>query len=84
MTTDDISTFSANGLRYKSKQGGSPFGESSSPSVTSCFKCGLNKARSLGSFRKLLGGSMFVCGDCKPVQKQSPHAAKAEYSDLVF
>ena len=30
----------------------------------SCYKCGLHKPRSLGSFRKLAGQNMFCCSDC--------------------
>ena len=34
----------------------------------SCIKCGLHKPRASGTFRKLLGTSMFVCLDCKPAK----------------
>lgn len=61
-----ITVIAEDGLRYKTKQGGSPFGASSGLGTMSCYKCGRHKARSLGSFKKLLGKSMFVCGDCKP------------------
>ena len=52
------------GLRYKSKEGGTPFGGSSSIGTMSCYKCGLHKTRNLGTFKRLLGQSMFMCGDC--------------------
>jgi hypothetical protein len=68
-----ITTIAKDGLRYKSKQGGSPFGTSSSVGVMSCYKCGRHKARALGSFKKLLGQSMFVCGDCKPIPEKGEH-----------
>jgi hypothetical protein len=71
-----ITTIAKDGLRYKSKQGGSPFGTSSSVGVMSCYKCGRHKARALGSFKKLLGQSMFVCGDCKPIPEKGEHQAQ--------
>ena len=52
------------GLRYKSKEGSTPFGGSSNIGTMSCYKCGLHKTRSLGIFKRLLGQSMFMCGDC--------------------
>jgi hypothetical protein len=69
MSRDDIDKISQNGLRYKSKQGGSLFGESTSMGTMSCYKCGLHKSRALGSFKKLLGKNMFMCGECKPAAK---------------
>jgi hypothetical protein len=69
MSKDNTTAISQDGLRYKSKQGGSLFGESSSMGTMSCYKCGLHKSRALGSFKKLLGQSMFVCGQCKPAAK---------------
>jgi hypothetical protein len=58
------------GLRYKAKVGDSPFGTASHANGTmSCFKCGQHKARSLGSYKRVLNQSMFFCGDCKPVAK---------------
>jgi len=56
------------GLRYKAKVGGSPFGGSSPTSTMSCYKCGLHKPRSLGTFKRLLNQSMFMCGDCRPAK----------------
>jgi hypothetical protein len=66
MSKDDITKISGDGLRYKSKEGGSPFAASGTGSSMSCYKCGLHKARALGSFKRVLNQSMFVCGDCKP------------------
>ena len=63
------SAITKDGLRYKSKKAGSPFEASASVGVMSCYKCGLHKSRALGSFKKLLGQSMFVCADCKPFAK---------------
>ena len=60
------------GFRYKSKIGGSPFGQPSLANGTmSCYKCSKHKPRALGSFRKLAGQNMFVCGECRPVEVSS-------------
>jgi hypothetical protein len=32
----------------------------------SCYKCGVHKPRALGTFKRLLGQNMFMCGECKP------------------
>ena len=59
----------ADGLRYKSKVGGSPFGgQAGFVGAMSCLKCGLHKPKSQGSFKRLLGKSHFICGDCKPTK----------------
>lgn len=68
MSKDQESKIASNGLRYKSKEGGSPFKDSASMGTISCYKCGLHKPRALGSFRRLLNQSMFVCAECKPVK----------------
>lgn len=64
MSSDETTKIASDGLRYKSKQGGSPFAGSSPMGSLSCYKCGLHKARSLGSFKKLAGQRMFCCVDC--------------------
>jgi len=64
MPRDESTKIASDGLRYKSKEAGSPFGGSSSTGTMSCFKCGLHKPRSLGSFMKLAGQNMFCCGEC--------------------
>ena len=64
MSKDDITKISGDGLRYKAKEGGSPFSASGTGSSIS-YKCGLHKARSLGSFKRVLNQSMFVCAECK-------------------
>ena len=68
MSRDKITKLSKDGLRYKSKEGGSQFGGSSTMGTMSCYKCGIHKSRALGTFKRLLGQSMFMCGDCKPVK----------------
>jgi hypothetical protein len=60
---------SSEGLRNNSKTGGSPFGESSPNFAMSCYKCGRHKPRRLGTFKRLLNQSMFMCSDCKPAPK---------------
>ena len=64
MSKEETTKITANGLRYKSKKGGSPFGGSSAVGSMSCYKCGIHKPRALGTFKRLLNQSMFVCGDC--------------------
>lgn len=60
------SILASDGLRYKFKGGGSPFQDSANMSTMSCYRCGLHKARSLGSFTRLLNQRMFRCHDCTP------------------
>jgi hypothetical protein len=69
MSKSETTKIATNGLRYKSKEGGSPFGGSANMGTMSCYKCGLHKSRALGTFKRLLNQSMFVCGDCKPVKQ---------------
>jgi hypothetical protein len=60
----------SDGLRYKAKVSGSPFGQQSNGNSTmSCFKCGQHKPRALGRYKRVLNQSMFFCGDCKPIAK---------------
>jgi hypothetical protein len=54
----------ADGLHYKSKEGGSIFKDSSNGMTISCYKCGLHKPRALGTFKKLINQQMFMCGEC--------------------
>jgi len=42
MSKDDITKISGDGLRYKSKEGGSPFAASGTGASMSCYKCGLH------------------------------------------
>ena len=69
MSRDETTKINSDGLRYKSKEGGSPFGGSNAMATMSCYKCGLHKPRALGTFKRLLNQSMFMCGDCKPAPK---------------
>jgi hypothetical protein len=43
----------------------------------SCIKCGIHKPRNNGSFKRILGSSMFVCFDCSPPKKEADPAATA-------
>ena len=65
MSKDETTKISGDGLRYKSKEGGSPFGVSATVASMSCYKCGLHKARALGSFKRVLNQNMFMCAECK-------------------
>ena len=59
------------GLRYTSKENGSPFqGMGSGGETMSCIKCGQHKLRSKGSFKRYGPGLFFFCVECKPVPKQ--------------
>ncbi|MDD2808334.1 hypothetical protein [Rhodoferax sp.] len=61
------SEISPNGLRYTSKQNGSPFrGMSSSGETLSCIQCGQHKLRSKGLYKRYLNALFFFCADCKP------------------
>ena len=64
MNKDNLTEIAKDGLRYKSKECGSPFGGAHFIGTMSCYKCGLHKSRALGSFNRLIGKSMFICGDC--------------------
>lgn len=61
---------SPTGLRYTTKENGSPFqGMSGSGETLSCIRCGHHKLRSKGTFKRYPTALMFFCGDCKPPQK---------------
>jgi hypothetical protein len=64
MSKDQVTKIAADGLRYTSKVGGSPYQVSSSGTKESCYKCGLHKPRSLGVTRKFIGQRLFKCADC--------------------
>jgi hypothetical protein len=65
------SEISKDGLRYKSKVGGSSFGDSSSMQTMSCINCGQHRLRSFGVFRLMAGKRQFVCAGCKELYAQS-------------
>ena len=72
MYATDTTQISQTGLRYTSKENGSPFqGRGGSGQALSCIKCGHHKPRSLGIFRRYPTALMFICFDCRPnVAKQ--------------
>lgn len=60
------SILASDGLTYKFKSGGSPFKDSANMSTMSCYRCGLHRPRSMGSFTRLLNQRMFLCQNCSP------------------
>lgn len=71
--TETKTTVVADGLRYKSKVSGSPFGATSSfgAATMSCFLCGKHRARSQMGTRKVAGKSQTVCSpSCKALEEQ--------------
>lgn len=78
MSRPEKTEISTDGLRYKSKKGGSPFeGLGRTGDTMSCIKCGIHKPRNNGSFKRILGSSMFVCFDCSPPKKEAEPAKDA-------
>jgi hypothetical protein len=72
MPNDPATHIAKDGLRYKSKEGGSPFKDSANMSSISCYKCGLHKPRALGVFKMMINQRMFMCGECMPVKTALP------------
>lgn len=67
MYNSDTTRITADGLRYTSKQNGSPFrGMGSVGETMSCIQCGHHRLRSRGTVRRFLNSPMFFCFDCKP------------------
>lgn len=67
MYKSENNEIAATGLRYTSKEGGSPFqGMGSNGEIRSCIKCGQHKPRSKGAIHRFLNGLMFFCFECKP------------------
>jgi hypothetical protein len=61
-------TIQADGLRYKSKVGGSPFAAAGDfqAGTMSCFLCGKHRPRNTLKTRRLLGKAQHVCApSCK-------------------
>ena len=68
------------GLRYRSKVGGSPFNEAVHfhTAMMSCFLCGKHRIRSLMVTRKFIGKSQAVCSpSCKAMQEAEANALAA-------
>jgi hypothetical protein len=84
MSRPEKTEISTDGLRYKSKKGGSPFeGLGRTGDTMSCIKCGVHKPRNNGSFKRILGSSMFVCFDCSPPKKEADPAAPAASATAI-
>ena len=67
MDTDEETLVSPTGLRYTSKQGGSPFqGMGRGGETLSCIKCGNHRPRTNGAFRRYGHALFFFCMNCKP------------------
>ena len=64
MIYDQVTKIAADGLRYTSKESGSPLKDYSFGSTISCYKCGLHKPRSLGVVKRFLGQRLFKCAEC--------------------
>ncbi len=57
----------ASGLRFTSRENGSPFaGMGKIGETMSCMMCGHHKPRSQGSQRRFAGSLAFFCFECKP------------------
>jgi hypothetical protein len=68
---------SQTGLRYVSKENGSPFqGMGSTGETISCIKCGKHKLRTRGAIKRYLNSLLFFCFDCKPEKKLAANAVK--------
>lgn len=68
------------GLRYKDKASGSPFGSNgfSGTATMSCFLCGKHRNRTMLVKRNLFGRSQSVCSpSCKEVDQQIADAPAA-------
>ncbi len=67
------------GLRYKSKAGGSPFKEDKhfAQATMSCFLCGVHRPRALLTSRKFIGKVHLVCAPSCRQAKEADAAAQA-------
>src|SRR5205814_5106155 len=77
MAKDEIKTsIDSDGLRYRSKPAGSPFGSAGAftTATMSCFLCGKHRPRASLKGKKLLGRTQFVCA---PSCKELAEAEKA-------
>jgi hypothetical protein len=69
MYRNEETLISKTGLRYTSKENGSPFqGMGATGDTMSCIKCGNHRLRSNGSIVRYLNSPMFFCFDCKPLK----------------
>lgn len=75
MAKDVVKTkIQADGLRYKVKEGGSPFASAGDfqAGTMSCFLCGKHRPRNTLKTRRLLGKAQHVCApSCKEAEEAS-------------
>jgi len=70
MPNSQTTQISQTGLRYVSKENGSPFvGMGATGETISCIKCGKHKPRSRGVLKRYFNSLLFFCFDCKPANK---------------
>lgn len=78
MAKDEIKTsIDSDGLRYRSKPAGSPFGSAGAftTATMSCFLCGKHRPRASLKGKKLLGRTQFVCApSCKELAEAEKEA----------
>jgi hypothetical protein len=71
MSNYQTTQISETGLRYVSKENGSPFQGMGTPGETiSCIQCGKHKPRTRGSLKRYLNSLLFFCFDCKPEKQK--------------
>lgn len=69
MPETQTTLISPTGLRYITKEGGSPFqGAGSAGDTISCIQCGKHRLRSRGQIKRYLTSLFFFCFDCKPAK----------------
>jgi hypothetical protein len=67
MYSTDTTKISQTGLRYTTKESGSPYRDTGGSGETmSCIKCGQHRVRRHGMFKRYATALMFFCFDCKP------------------
>jgi hypothetical protein len=67
MYKDSETLVSLSGLRYTSKENGSPYQSIGGTGETlSCIKCGKHRLKRNGMFKRYLNAPLFFCFDCKP------------------
>jgi hypothetical protein len=71
MSSVETTKINIDGLRYKSKEGGTPFGASSNIGTMSCYKCGLGKSI-----------DQFNCIECKQYFDQNKYSPRKSTTQL--
>lgn len=75
MYPQEETQIAGNGLRYTSKESGSPFqGLGAAGETMSCIHCGHHRPRRNGVFKRYLNSMLFLCSDCKPARPKQPAA----------